>query len=86
MTQIINQEVNVNAVYFAGAELRTFPREIEYNGQAVTFLDGLRCLVQRGSEAVRVFDMNAADGKTYRLRQDGTRWTLLGLRREELIV
>lgn len=86
MTLSINQEVHVNAVYFAGAELRTFPREIEYNGQAVTFLDGLRYLVQRGSEAVRVFDMNAADGKTYRLRQDGTRWTLLGLRREELIV
>ncbi|MCA9326946.1 hypothetical protein KDA14_00270 [Candidatus Saccharibacteria bacterium] len=86
MTQVINQEVHVNAVYFAGAELRTFPREIEYNGQAVTFLDGLRYLVQRGSEAVRVFDMSATDGQTYRLRQDGAHWTLLGLRREEVAV
>lgn len=83
MTQVINQEVNVNAVYFAGADLRTFPREIEYGGHAVTFLSGLRCLIQRGQEAIRVFDMSAADGCTYRLRQDGARWTLLGLRTEE---
>lgn len=85
MTQVINQEVNVNALYFAGSELRTFPREIEYNGRAVTFMSGLRCLIQRGTDAIRVFDMSAEDGQTYRLRQDGARWTLLGLRSDERV-
>lgn len=79
MTQVINSEVNVNAFYFAGRTMRTFPREIEYGGQAVTFASGLRYLVHRGAEAIRLFDMSANDGQTYRLRQDGERWLLLGL-------
>ncbi len=80
MTYSINSEVNVNAYYFTGASMRTFPRQIEYGGQAVTFASGLRYLVQRGAEAIRLFDMSADDGQTYRLRQDGEHWTLLGLR------
>lgn len=79
MTQVINQEVNVNALYFAGRDMRSFPRVIEYDGQAVTFASGLRYLVRRGAEAIRLFDMSADDGQTYRLRQDGERWLLLGL-------
>lgn len=79
MTQVINSEVNVNAYYFAGSNMRTFPRVIEYGGQAVTFASGLRYLVQRGAEAFRLFDMSADDGQTYRLRQDGEQWMLLGL-------
>ena len=78
MTHSINQEVNVNAVYFSGTDLRTFPREIEYRGGSVTFLSGLRYLVQRGAEAIRLFDMSTAEGEVYRLRQDGNLWTLLG--------
>lgn len=80
MTHTINKEVTVNAVYFEGRGLRSFPREIEYGGRAVTFASGLRYLVQRGSEVVRLFDMSAEDGFTYRLRQDGERWLLLGLK------
>jgi hypothetical protein len=80
MTQAINTPVNVNAYYFAGREMKTFPREIEYGGQAITFASGLRYLVQRGAEAVRLFDMSGADGLTDRLQQTGDSWTLLGTR------
>ena len=77
MTNVINQEVNVSAFYFAGEQMKTFPRSIEYGDQAITFLTGLRYLVQRGAEAVRLFDMSGVDGLTYRLRQAGDNWTLL---------
>lgn len=79
MTQVINSEINVNAFYFAGRDMRSFPRVIEYGGQAITFAGGLRYLVQKGTAAVRLFDMNAEDGQTYRIRQDGQQWLLLGL-------
>jgi hypothetical protein len=77
MTNVINQEVNVNAYYFAGQGMKTFPREIEFGGQEITFASGLRYLVQKGSEAVRVFDMSGIDGLMYRLMQQGDSWTLL---------
>ncbi|MFZ1249051.1 MAG: hypothetical protein WAQ24_01880 [Candidatus Saccharimonadales bacterium] len=78
MTQIINQTVHVNAVYFAGADLKTFPREIEYQGRAITFATGLRYLIRRGAEALQLFDMSGDDGFTYRLSRRGDSWTLLG--------
>ena len=78
MTNVINAPVNVSAYYFAGREMKTFPREIEYGGEAVTFASGLRYLVQRGQQAIRLFDMSGADGTTYRLQQNGDNWTLLG--------
>lgn len=78
MTTVINQEVNVSAYYFAGREMKTFPKQIEFGNQVVTFLNGLRYLVQKGSEAVRLFDMSSSDGLTYRLQQTGDHWTLVG--------
>lgn len=78
MTQTINTPVNVNAYYFAGREMKTFPREIEYGGEAITFASGLRYLVQRGQQAVKLFDMSAEDGLTYRLQQNASGWVLLG--------
>ena len=78
MTQVINAPVNVSAYYFAGKEMKTFPRQIEFRGQAVTFASGLRYLVQRGAEAVKLFDMSSTDGQTYRLQQTGDSWVLLG--------
>jgi len=79
MTNVINQSVNVSAFYFAGNEMKTFPRSIEYGGTAVTFANGLRYLVQRGQQAVRYFDMSSEGSDlTYRLRQDGSNWVLLG--------
>ena len=78
MTQTINAPINVSAYYFAGREMKTFPKEIEYSGQAITFASGLRYLVQRGAEAIRLFDMSGADGLVYRLQQTGDNWTLVG--------
>ena len=53
MTQTINQEVTVNAIYFSGSDMKTFPREIEYDGQAVAFASGLRYLVRRFGARVK---------------------------------
>ncbi|QQS18054.1 hypothetical protein IPL68_05415 [Candidatus Saccharibacteria bacterium] len=78
MTQTINQTVNVNAIYFSGSDMKTFPREIELEGRAVKFADGLRYLVQRGQEALQLFDMRSEDGLVYRLSRKGDSWTLLG--------
>lgn len=78
MTKTINTPVSVSAYYFAGREMKTFPREIEYKGQAVTFASGLRYLVQKGGEAIRLFDMHANDGLIYRLQQQNDGWTLVG--------
>jgi len=78
MTHTINTPVSVSAYYFAGREMKTFPRQIEYRDQAVTFASGLRYLVQRGAEAIKLFDMSGEDGLTYRLEQTGDSWTLLG--------
>lgn len=78
MTQVINAPVDVSAYYFAGKEMKTFPREIEYGGHAVTFRSGLRYLVRRGAQNLRLFDMSGADGLTYRLQQTDDSWMLLG--------
>jgi hypothetical protein len=77
MTKTINAPVSVSAYYFAGREMKTFPKQIEYSGQAITFASGLRYLIQKGGEEVRLFDMSGADGLTYRLQQQGDSWTLL---------
>ncbi len=77
MTNVINQEVTINSYYFTGREMKTFPQSIEYGGESITFMNGLRYLVQRGAEALQLFDMSGVDGLTYRLRQDGSSWTLL---------
>jgi len=58
--------------------MKTFPKQIEYSGEDVTFTNGLRYLVRKGSEAIRLFDMSTYDGLTYRLQQRGDTWTLLG--------
>lgn len=78
MTQTINAPVNVNAYYFAGKEMKSFPKQIEYSGQAITFMSGLRYLVRRGSDAMQLFDMSGADGLTYRLQRTNDNWMLLG--------
>jgi len=82
MTQIINEEINVNAFYFRNREgLKSFPRQIEWNGQFITFVEsGLRLLVQSGQKLAELFDMNASDGQTYRLRHEADNWTLVGIK------
>lgn len=77
----INQIVNVDAFYFATSfgRIKTFPRQVDFNNEKLTFNDGLQYLVQKGSSAVRFFDMS--DGEhTYRLRCENNIWTLVGTR------
>jgi hypothetical protein len=80
MTNTINAEIDVNAYYFAGKEMKSFPRRISYGGRAVTFADGLRLQLQREGRLTYLYDMSSDDGATYRLRQDGNQWTLVGTR------
>ncbi len=79
MTNLINAEVDVNAFYFAGKDLRAFPRRISYGNRDVTFRDGMRLSLLHGDQPTYFFDMAAADDDTtYRLRQTGNQWTLVG--------
>lgn len=78
-----NQEINVLSYYFtSGANSRCFPRQIEVEGQELSFLEnGLRCLVQKGQSFTQIFNMT--DGsKLYRLSfEPGSRtWKLLSSR------
>lgn len=77
----VNKEVNVNSFYFTNnKKFKSFPRQIEFDGQAVSFVEsGLRLLVQSGQRLAELFDMS--DGQsTYRLRHEGNNWTLVGVR------
>ncbi len=81
MTKVINTEINVNAYYFAGQDMRTFPKQIEFDGQSVTFGGGMRYRIQRGQTALHVYDMEVENGHgTYRLSRDGGQWMLLALK------
>ncbi|HSX36959.1 MAG TPA: hypothetical protein VLG27_03285 [Candidatus Saccharimonadia bacterium] len=80
----INSEVEVTALYFRpeprAHRLKSFPKRMNWGGREYNFAaDGLRFLVSHGQQLVQLFDMS--DGQaTYRLRQDGDRWTLVGIR------
>jgi hypothetical protein len=80
--QTINKEINVTAWYFRNKHQRltSFPKRIEYNEQEYTFLEGLRFLIQKGKQAVQLFDMT--DGNSnYRLQFDTQQqlWTLVSI-------
>lgn len=78
MTQVINTCVSIQAYYFAGERMRSFPKAIEYNGRAVTFMSGLRYDIRRGKSRIHLYDMEAEEGRaTYRLERNGNQWTLL---------
>jgi hypothetical protein len=80
----VNSEVEVTAWFFRAEprsrRLKSFPKRMTWGGRDYNFIeDGLRYLVRTGQQLVELFDMS--DGQaTYRLRQDGDRWTLLGVR------
>lgn len=76
----INQEVDVNAFYFAGKEMKSFPRRISFGDRAVTFAEGLRVSLQREGHLTYLFNMLAEGGDVYCLRQDGDQWILVGTR------
>ncbi len=78
----INKEVAITAVYFRNdAQLKSFPKRMEFDGQEYTFLEsGIRYLVQKGQNLIQLFDMTdgAAD---YRLKFDTheSTWTLVNI-------
>lgn len=76
----VNQEVDVNAYYFAGKDMRSYPRQINFGGRAVTFAEGLRVSLARGGRLTYLFNMLAEGGDVYCLRQEGSQWTLVGTR------
>ena len=76
------QEIQITSVYFrhkSGAQrLQSYPKRMVYDGREYTFMEsGIRYLVQKGQELIRLFDMS--DGQAvYRLRLDGNnRWSLV---------
>ncbi len=82
--QMINKEVNVNALYFRGnGNFKAFPKRMEFNGREYTFQEsGLQLLIQKGQSMVKLFEMTDGEN-SFRLRFDPTQhaWTLLNMQR-----
>lgn len=76
----INSPVDVNSYYFAGKTMRSFPKAIEYQGRAVTFVEGLQLLIHRGQSTTHLYEMEAEGGDVYRLERRGGEWMLLGMK------
>lgn len=76
----VNSPVDVSSYYFAGKSMRSFPKAIEYQGRAVTFIEGLQLLVGSGQSTTRLYDMEAEGGTVYRLERRGSEWLLLGMK------
>lgn len=77
--KVINQEVSVTAVYFRSqGDFDTYPRRIEFDGTTISFADGIRYLVRKGEQLIRLFDMTDGESQ-YRLRQDAEQWTLIAI-------
>lgn len=80
----LNSEVDVTAWFFRAEpqshRLKSFPKRMNWGGREYNFAaDGLRFLVKQGQQLVQLFDMS--DGHaTYRLKQDGNRWTLVTIK------
>lgn len=77
----INEGVNITSLSFRSTrDFTTYPRRMEYRGQAYTFLNGLQYLIKKGSDVTRIFDMS--DGSAnYRLKCDDAQssWTLVAI-------
>ena len=78
MNTSFNEQIAVTSFGFKN-NLAPYPRRIEVRGAVYEFIDaGLRCLIRRGESACEVLTMS--DGRsTFRLRHDGSAWTLLSI-------
>jgi hypothetical protein len=74
----INSPISVTSLGF-GRGMRSFPRRIEYDGASYDFVDaGLHTTIASGGRVRHIFTMT--DGsRHYRLRSDGSGWTLLSM-------
>jgi hypothetical protein len=80
MKNLINLPVTVLSMGF-GRDLRAIPRQMEFEGQRVDFVDnGLRTIIRHGEKMAQVFAMSDGD-RTFHLRSDnhGGSWTLIGI-------
>ena len=83
-----NQDIEIVAVGFIkgrggsdGQRLESYPKRMIYEGREYTFLEsGMRYLVRKGQELIRLFDVS--DGQTlFRLRLDqDNHWTLVNMK------
>jgi len=76
----INSPVEVTAMGF-GRGMRPYPRRMEFEGASYDFIDaGLRTVIKSGERIAQIFTMT--DGANdYRLRSEGSGWTLLSMTR-----
>ena len=75
----LNREINVTGYYFQGKTMQSFPSQIEFDNQQINFAEaGMRYLIKKGQNFVRLFDATAGD-TTYRLKYDPEQllWTLV---------
>ena len=82
---IDTKEIEITSVYFRNSQnkerLESYPKRMLLDGREYTFMEGgLRYLVQKGQQLVKLFDVS--DGQNqYRLRLDNNNhWTLIGIR------
>lgn len=70
------KRVEVNSFYFA-SNSKIFPHRITIDNKRYSFNDGLRVVIKRGDEIVRLFTMT--DGlSNYRILQENDKWLLTG--------
>ena len=77
------QEIQITSVYFrtpkGSNQFETYPRQMVLDGQEYTFELGMRYLVRKGQQLIRLFDMT--DGSNnYRLREENDAWTLINMK------
>lgn len=77
-------EIQITSVQFRSnsnkQRFESFPKRMVMDGREYTFVDGMRYLVQKGQEFIKLFDMTDGEHQ-YRLRVDeSNHWTLVGMR------
>ena len=78
MTRQVNNEVEVNAFYFAGTKkVKIFPEQITLGNEHYTFLrSGIQLVISKGQEIIRLFTMT--DGtRRFQIKKINDTWVLL---------
>ncbi len=80
MTNTINKEVTVTRVGFK-KDLRAYPRQVEFEGRTIDFIDaGISCMVRTGELTRQILTLTDGTAQ-FQLRGDerGSVWTLLSV-------
>lgn len=79
-----HKEIQITSVYFRSNpeqhRLESYPKRMLLEGREYNFVESsMRYLIQKGQDLIRLFDVN--DGQTsYRLRNEGSNWTLIHMK------